>query len=97
MPNITVLGLGAMGSRMAANLFKAGHSVTVWNRTPAAAEELVTAGARLVGTPKWPPMALSLSSPSCAMTRLLANCGFRQRPGRWPAWVPKLSQSKVRP
>lgn len=31
---ITVLGLGAMGSRMAARLVAAGHAVTVWNRTP---------------------------------------------------------------
>jgi 3-hydroxyisobutyrate dehydrogenase-like beta-hydroxyacid dehydrogenase len=39
------LGLGAMGSGMAARLVDAGHSVTVWNRTPAAADELVAAGA----------------------------------------------------
>jgi shikimate 5-dehydrogenase len=38
---IAVLGLGAMGSRMAANLLKAGHEVTVWNRTPSAAAALV--------------------------------------------------------
>ncbi len=52
MSKIAVLGLGAMGSRMAANLIKAGHSVTVWNRSPAAAEGLVAAGARLATTPK---------------------------------------------
>jgi 3-hydroxyisobutyrate dehydrogenase len=52
MATISVLGLGAMGSRMAANLLKAGHSVTVWNRTPAAAATLVAAGAKLAGTPK---------------------------------------------
>jgi 3-hydroxyisobutyrate dehydrogenase len=52
MPNITVLGLGAMGSRMAANLLKAGHAVTVWNRSPGAAEALVAAGAKLAATPK---------------------------------------------
>jgi 3-hydroxyisobutyrate dehydrogenase len=52
MATISVLGLGAMGSRMAANLLKAGHSVTVWNRTPAAAATLVAAGAKLTGTPK---------------------------------------------
>lgn len=52
MPKITVLGLGAMGSRMAANLLKAGYAVTVWNRTPVAAEGLVAAGARLAATPK---------------------------------------------
>jgi 3-hydroxyisobutyrate dehydrogenase len=30
------LGLGAMGRRMAAQLVKAGHQVTVWNRTASA-------------------------------------------------------------
>jgi 3-hydroxyisobutyrate dehydrogenase len=49
---ITVLGLGAMGSRMAGNLLKAGHSITVWNRTPAAAAVLVSAGAKQAATPK---------------------------------------------
>ncbi|BEV14362.1 NAD(P)-dependent oxidoreductase [Herbaspirillum sp. DW155] len=52
MSKIAVLGLGAMGSRMAANLIKAGHAVTVWNRSAAAAEELVAAGAALAATPK---------------------------------------------
>jgi len=32
---ITVLGLGAMGSRLAVRCATAGHDVTVWNRTPA--------------------------------------------------------------
>jgi 3-hydroxyisobutyrate dehydrogenase len=52
MAKISVLGLGAMGSRMASNLLRAGHSVTVWNRTPDAAAALVTAGARQAATPK---------------------------------------------
>jgi 3-hydroxyisobutyrate dehydrogenase len=50
--NIAVLGLGAMGSRMAANLLKAGHAVTVWNRTPGAAAALVTQGAKHAQTPR---------------------------------------------
>lgn len=49
---ISILGLGAMGSRMAANLMKAGHSVTVWNRDPAKASTLVAAGATLAPTPR---------------------------------------------
>jgi 3-hydroxyisobutyrate dehydrogenase len=52
MSKISVLGLGAMGSRMAANLIKAGHHVTVWNRTTQAAQPLTDAGARLAPTPK---------------------------------------------
>jgi len=31
---VAFLGLGIMGQAMAANLVKAGHEVTVWNRTP---------------------------------------------------------------
>jgi len=52
MTDIAFLGLGAMGSRMAANLLKAGHHLTVWNRTPEAAKALVEAGARLAATPR---------------------------------------------
>ncbi|MGS7818009.1 2-dehydropantoate 2-reductase N-terminal domain-containing protein [Pseudomonas aeruginosa] len=33
MPNIKVLGLGAVGSRMAAKLLHAGHVVRVWIRS----------------------------------------------------------------
>ncbi len=36
---IGFLGLGIMGSRMAANVVRAGHEVTVWNRTGSRAEE----------------------------------------------------------
>ncbi len=36
---VAFLGLGIMGSRMAANLVGAGHELTVWNRTGARAEE----------------------------------------------------------
>lgn len=52
MSKISILGLGAMGSRMASNLLKAGHSVTVWNRTPGASDALAAAGATKAATPK---------------------------------------------
>ncbi|MEQ9163620.1 MAG: NAD(P)-binding domain-containing protein, partial [Ilumatobacter fluminis] len=45
MSRITVLGLGAMGSRMAANYSNAGHDVTVWNRTAASVDALADARA----------------------------------------------------
>jgi 3-hydroxyisobutyrate dehydrogenase-like beta-hydroxyacid dehydrogenase len=44
---IGFIGLGLMGGPMATNLLKAGHSLTVWNRTPSRAQELVAAGATL--------------------------------------------------
>src|ERR1700730_16778412 len=40
------IGLGNMGSGMAANLIRAGHEVTVFNRTPGKAQKLVEEGAR---------------------------------------------------
>jgi 3-hydroxyisobutyrate dehydrogenase-like beta-hydroxyacid dehydrogenase len=50
--NVTVLGLGAMGSRMARNLLKAGHVATVYNRSSERAEALVQEGATLANTPR---------------------------------------------
>ena len=41
------IGLGRMGSGMAANLLKAGHEVTVYNRTPGRAAALAAQGARV--------------------------------------------------
>jgi 3-hydroxyisobutyrate dehydrogenase-like beta-hydroxyacid dehydrogenase len=40
---VAFLGLGIMGKPMAANLVKAGHDVTVWNRTPKHVEGATTA------------------------------------------------------
>lgn len=49
---VAFLGLGIMGSRMAANLVRAGHELTVWNRTTATAEAWVADhGGRLAPTP----------------------------------------------
>ncbi|MCP1375604.1 NAD(P)-dependent oxidoreductase [Dyella lutea] len=45
------IGLGSMGSAMASNLVAAGHAVTVWNRSEAAAEPLLALGAKLARTP----------------------------------------------
>lgn len=49
---VAVLGLGAMGSRMAARLLKAGYQVKVWNRSPDRARALVNAGAQLAHSPR---------------------------------------------
>ena len=49
---IGVIGLGLMGRPMADNLLKAGHSLTIWNRTAARAQDLVTAGAKLAHNPR---------------------------------------------
>src|SRR6476661_891805 len=43
---VGLIGLGNMGSGMAASLLKGGHDVTVYNRTPSKAQALVGQGAR---------------------------------------------------
>jgi 3-hydroxyisobutyrate dehydrogenase len=47
---IGFVGLGTMGSAMAANLARAGFPLTVWNRTPGRASSLVALGAREADT-----------------------------------------------
>jgi 3-hydroxyisobutyrate dehydrogenase/2-hydroxy-3-oxopropionate reductase len=51
MTSIAVIGLGAMGSRIARRLLDAGHAVTVWNRTRAKADPLAARGARAAASP----------------------------------------------
>ncbi|MFJ8925393.1 NAD(P)-dependent oxidoreductase [Streptomyces sp. NPDC102364] len=46
LTDVSMLGLGAMGGALAAALLDAGRSVTVWNRTPGRAAELMARGAR---------------------------------------------------
>jgi 3-hydroxyisobutyrate dehydrogenase-like beta-hydroxyacid dehydrogenase len=51
MARVAVVGLGAMGSRIARRFLDAGHELTVWNRDAAKAEPLVAAGASAAQTP----------------------------------------------
>lgn len=46
MSNVTVVGLGAMGTALAHALTKAGRNVTVWNRSPEKMRPLVSLGAQ---------------------------------------------------
>lgn len=50
--NVGFIGLGIMGRSMAANLLKAGYSLTVWNRTASRMTPLVDAGARGAASPR---------------------------------------------
>lgn len=49
--DVGFIGLGSMGSAIAENLLKAGHRLTVWNRSPEPAERLAAHGARAVRDP----------------------------------------------
>ncbi|KPC49971.1 NAD(P)-dependent oxidoreductase [Amantichitinum ursilacus] len=49
---LALIGLGQMGAGIAANLLKAGHDVTVHNRSPGKAEALLEQGAHWAATPR---------------------------------------------
>lgn len=51
-PSVGLIGLGLMGRPMGVNLLKAGHELTVWNRTASRADALVAQGAKRAGTPR---------------------------------------------
>ena len=40
MAKVSFIGLGIMGTGMVGNLVKAGHEVTVWNRTSSKLDEI---------------------------------------------------------
>ena len=71
------IGLGRMGSPIAANLLGAGHDLTVYNRTKAKAEHLVPRGAQLAKSRAMLHEA-TLSSP-CLPTTMLSNRRYLQR------------------
>ncbi|MDB6020384.1 MAG: putative oxidoreductase YfjR [Pedosphaera sp.] len=49
--NVAFIGLGNMGSAIARNLIKAGHKLTVYNRTQSRAKELEPLGAKIAANP----------------------------------------------
>ena len=52
MANLGFIGLGSMGSRIAARLLSKGHAVTGYNRTRAKAEWLIARGLGWAGSPR---------------------------------------------
>lgn len=52
MQTVALLGLGAMGARMAARLLDAGHPLVVYNRTPERAAPLRARGAEVADSPR---------------------------------------------
>jgi 3-hydroxyisobutyrate dehydrogenase/glyoxylate/succinic semialdehyde reductase len=86
------IGLGIMGSRMAANLQKGGHALTVYNRTRAHAETLLQNGATWAETPqavasRVDVLMTMLSTPEVVEAMALGDQGFLKAMKPGSLWV----------
>ena len=106
--NVALLGLGTMGAGMAANLLKAGFSLSVYNRTAAKAKALTGAGARFAATPaeaaKDASVIISMLSDDAASREVwLGSDGALAAAGKGailiesstvsPAWIAELAEA----
>src|SRR6059036_2710640 len=89
---IGFIGLGIMGTRMAANLQKHGHSLVVFNRTREKAEPLAAEGATWADSPA--ALALQaeviftmLAHPDAVEEAALGEDGFLRHPGPAQMWI----------
>jgi 3-hydroxyisobutyrate dehydrogenase-like beta-hydroxyacid dehydrogenase len=84
--NVGFIGLGQMGLPMARNLLKAGHLVTVYNRTRSRAEELQPDGAKIAERPADAcnaEVVISLLADDAAVEAVIL--GEQNLPARLPA------------
>ncbi len=90
--NAAFIGLGIMGARMAANLLKGGHQLTVFNRTPGKSGSLEKAGANVARTPAEAARGAAvlftmLSTPEAVASTALGADGFLAAMARGSLWV----------
>jgi 3-hydroxyisobutyrate dehydrogenase-like beta-hydroxyacid dehydrogenase len=98
---IGFVGLGGMGSAMAARLVKAGHRVRVWNRSPEKAEKLVAEGAEAAASPfevVEAEVVITMLADDAALRETLLGTGLleRMRPGTIHAGMATVSVELVR-
>ena len=89
---IGFIGLGTMGSRMADNLLKHGHSLVVYNRTRAKADPLVAEGAKWADSPAALAAQVEiiftmLARPDIVEQAALDKDGFLSRLEKGRIWV----------
>ncbi len=89
---IAFIGLGIMGSGMAANLIRAGHSLTVWNRSAEKSAPLAEMGAAVAKNPLEAAAGVEivitmLSTPAVVEETALGNGGFLPGMGKGALWI----------
>src|SRR2546426_358710 len=89
---IGFIGLGIMGSRMAANLQKHGHFLVIFNRTREKAEGLVAEGGKWADSPASLALQVEviftmLAHPYAVEETALGDDGFLRHPHRGQIWI----------
>ncbi|UCD81339.1 MAG: NAD(P)-dependent oxidoreductase [Desulfobacterales bacterium] len=89
---IGFIGLGIMGSRMAANLQKAGHELAIYNRTKEKAAALIGEGAQWCDTPaqlapKVDILFTMLANPEAVSTAAFGENGYLEHMKPNAIWV----------
>jgi 3-hydroxyisobutyrate dehydrogenase-like beta-hydroxyacid dehydrogenase len=89
---IGFIGLGTMGSRMAANVQRAGHDLVVFNRTAEAARSLVELGATLADSPAGvgehaDVLFTMLAHPAAVQKAALGKNGFLDKMRAKTLWI----------
>src|SRR5205823_11581104 len=89
---IGFIGLGIMGSRMAANLQKQGHSLVVFNRTREKAGPLIAEGAKWADSPAALALQVEviftmLAHPDAVEEAALGEDGFLRYPQPGQMWI----------
>lgn len=88
---ITLIGTGLMGAPMSRNLMKAGHDLTVWNRSPERAAPLVSEGANTAATAAeaiaGTEIIITMLSDGFATQALLDDDNFRGALTRGMIWI----------
>jgi 3-hydroxyisobutyrate dehydrogenase-like beta-hydroxyacid dehydrogenase len=97
---VAVVGLGAMGSRIAGRLLDAGYDVVVWNRTAEKAKPLVERGASFAASPadaaaRAEALITMVTDPAAlvSVTRDLAGVTVIQMSTVGPAAVARLAST----
>ncbi|MEQ6202843.1 NAD(P)-dependent oxidoreductase [Sulfitobacter sp. HNIBRBA2951] len=88
---ITLIGTGLMGAPMSRNLMKAGHDLTVWNRSAERAAPLVAEGAKTADTAAQAiagaEVIITMLSDGFATQALLDDDAFRGSLSRGMIWI----------
>jgi 3-hydroxyisobutyrate dehydrogenase-like beta-hydroxyacid dehydrogenase len=89
---VAFLGLGRMGLPMARNIARAGHELTVWNRTTGRAQELEAEGVRIASTPaeavdEAEIVGLSLTTPDVVESIVMGDGGALSKAAEGSVWI----------